>query len=244
VHEGTAYIFDVSQSVEQDHPHAFDFLRHDIQNLIHYFRKYEIAVISARASFAYITGAELRFRSGDAKVAEGESERGWLEDEEETAYLRALADAEAGEVDAEDEKVFKNMYIPQNLNDIEDPEVDALKGEESAARGMLYSQEERNLAAMKDELAELELDTGDSDTDTDSDSDMDVCSNSSFEEFLETEGYAVPSRVRTAEEKADERTQKKANKRAVKEANRERRKTKVPKAEKRKALKSTTRKKK
>lgn len=32
-HDGDAYIIDVSQSVEHDHPHALEFLRKDCSNI-------------------------------------------------------------------------------------------------------------------------------------------------------------------------------------------------------------------
>jgi RIO kinase 1 len=35
----TIYVIDVSQSVEHDHPHALEFLRKDVLNVIEYFRK-------------------------------------------------------------------------------------------------------------------------------------------------------------------------------------------------------------
>ena len=37
-HDGKAYIIDVSQSVEHDHPHALEFLRKDIHNVTEFFR--------------------------------------------------------------------------------------------------------------------------------------------------------------------------------------------------------------
>ena len=37
-HNGEAYIIDVSQSVEHDHPHALEFLRKDLVNVTEFFR--------------------------------------------------------------------------------------------------------------------------------------------------------------------------------------------------------------
>ena len=38
-HRGKAYIIDVSQSVEHDHPNALHFLRKDITNLNEFFKR-------------------------------------------------------------------------------------------------------------------------------------------------------------------------------------------------------------
>ena len=37
-HDGKAYVIDVSQSVEHDHPHALEFLRKDLHNVTEFFR--------------------------------------------------------------------------------------------------------------------------------------------------------------------------------------------------------------
>merc|ERR1719270_1878279 len=44
-HEGKAYVIDVSQSVEHDHPRALDFLRKDLQNLTEFFRRKGVNVL-------------------------------------------------------------------------------------------------------------------------------------------------------------------------------------------------------
>ena len=38
-HKGLVYVIDVSQSVEHDHPHALEFLRKDVFNVLEFFRK-------------------------------------------------------------------------------------------------------------------------------------------------------------------------------------------------------------
>lgn len=49
------YIIDVSQSVEQDHVMALEFLRKDCTNVNEYFRKREVATLSVRELFDFIT---------------------------------------------------------------------------------------------------------------------------------------------------------------------------------------------
>jgi len=49
------YFIDVSQSVEQDHPNALDFLRMDCSNFNAFFNKNGIAVMTNRELFDFIT---------------------------------------------------------------------------------------------------------------------------------------------------------------------------------------------
>lgn len=52
---GEIYIIDVSQSVEHDHPHALEFLRKDCTNITEYFRKKDVATLSVKQLFDFIT---------------------------------------------------------------------------------------------------------------------------------------------------------------------------------------------
>lgn len=52
---GEVYIIDVSQSVEHDHPHALEFLRKDCTNVTEYFRKKEVATMTIKQLFDFIT---------------------------------------------------------------------------------------------------------------------------------------------------------------------------------------------
>ncbi|KAM3836153.1 serine/threonine-protein kinase RIO1-like, partial [Diretmus argenteus] len=54
-HNGDAYIIDVSQSVEHDHPHALEFLRNDCNNVNDFFMKRGVAVMTVRELFDFIT---------------------------------------------------------------------------------------------------------------------------------------------------------------------------------------------
>lgn len=49
------YVIDVSQSVEQDHPHALEFLRKDCSNITDYFRKKGVATMGIKQLFDFIT---------------------------------------------------------------------------------------------------------------------------------------------------------------------------------------------
>ncbi|KAG8907703.1 protein kinase rio1 [Tulasnella sp. 403] len=53
-HNGHLYIIDVSQSVEHDHPHAFDFLRSDITNIEEFWGKRDVKTLGLRRTFDFI----------------------------------------------------------------------------------------------------------------------------------------------------------------------------------------------
>lgn len=52
---GEIFIIDVSQSVEHDHPHALEFLRKDCTNITEYFKKKDVATMSVKELFDFIT---------------------------------------------------------------------------------------------------------------------------------------------------------------------------------------------
>ncbi len=45
-YEEKVHVIDVSQSLENDHPHAFDFLRRDIININDFFKKKRVHIFS------------------------------------------------------------------------------------------------------------------------------------------------------------------------------------------------------
>ena len=53
-HQGDAFIIDVSQSVEHDHPHALEFLRKDLTNVTEFFRRLGVAVLGLRELFDWV----------------------------------------------------------------------------------------------------------------------------------------------------------------------------------------------
>lgn len=52
---GEIFIIDVSQSVEHDHPHALEFLRKDCTNISEYFRRKDVATLTVKQLFDFIT---------------------------------------------------------------------------------------------------------------------------------------------------------------------------------------------
>jgi len=110
-HESKAYVIDVSQSVEHDHPHALEFLRKDLTNVNEFFRKKGVAVLSLKELFDFVVDPGLGDNSEE--------------------HLDKLAEVAAGRTDQErtdqelvDEEVFKKVYIPRRLNEVDRPDLD------------------------------------------------------------------------------------------------------------------------
>ncbi|RMZ82084.1 hypothetical protein DV737_g2191, partial [Chaetothyriales sp. CBS 132003] len=101
-HDDKAYIIDVSQSVEHDHPRSLDFLRMDIKNVNDFFKRKHVAVLADRS----IVQAQV----------EG---------------LMAQGDDQGDEENEVDNQVFRKQYIPQTLNEVYDAErdIDRIKTE-------------------------------------------------------------------------------------------------------------------
>ena len=148
-HDAHLYIIDVSQSVEHDHPSAFDFLRHDIKNIDEFFKRRsggDIRTLGIRGTFDFVVGDKLKRMTEDGEITgtlaeEDETEDSmkevvgeWLDagvglkDDklDPTQTTLAVQDA-AQEVAARketDEAVFMSSYIPRNLGEVYDPERD------------------------------------------------------------------------------------------------------------------------
>ncbi|KAG2458388.1 serine/threonine-protein kinase RIO1 isoform X1 [Polypterus senegalus] len=111
-HNGDAYIIDVSQSVEHDHPHALEFLRKDCANINDFFLKWQVAVMTVRELFEFVTDPSITNENIDD----------YLEKAMEIASSRTAE--ERSNQDKVDEEVFKKAYIPRTLNEVSNYERD------------------------------------------------------------------------------------------------------------------------
>jgi len=122
-HKGDAYIIDVSQSVEHDHPHALEFLRKDLANVTEFFRKFEVAVLGLRELFDWVVDP-------------------WEDWEKRLDQLEIVASARSEEERSAqqivDEEVFKQVFIPRVLNEVARPEVDIKKVKEGDSETLDY----------------------------------------------------------------------------------------------------------
>jgi len=119
-HNSRLYIIDVSQSVEHDHPSAFDFLRNDIKNVEDYFSKMGVCCLGLRRSFEFIV-KDIRYSTNESS------------DEDVLKKLLNLSTREdppkndptnttVGQ--SHDDAVFEKSYIPRTLGELFDPERD------------------------------------------------------------------------------------------------------------------------
>lgn len=104
-HQSHLYIIDVSQSVEHDHPRAFDFLRIDLQNIEDYFTKRSsgaVRTLGLRRAYGFVT------------------EDMAAHDEEQLLEIVYQRTEEDGQEDTDD--AFLHTFIPRALAEIRDPE--------------------------------------------------------------------------------------------------------------------------
>ena len=146
------WIIDVSQSVEHDHPSAFDFLRNDIKNVEEFFGRLGVKCLGLRRFFEFVTKETVIEREDET---EGDVLIRWLEDAPRNEAepvgeidhpengLVAVAShlsisnsdpndsthkTETSEDTDEDavheDSVFLHSFIPRTLNEVFDPERD------------------------------------------------------------------------------------------------------------------------
>ncbi|XP_048385047.1 serine/threonine-protein kinase RIO1 isoform X2 [Stegostoma tigrinum] len=217
-HNGGVYIIDVSQSVEHDHPCALEFLRKDCLNINDFFRKYDVAVMTVRELFEFVTDPSIMEDNLDA----------YLQKAMEIAAERT--EEERSNQDKVDEEVFKNAYIPRTLNEVKhyERDVDIMMKRKEEDRitdlehdNILY----QTVTGMKKDLSGVQqvpaLLENLQESDGNSKSDNDSCDS----ELASEEGERIHPKDRVQEDE----TNKKDRKRMVKEAQREKRRNKVPK---------------
>ncbi|KAI0346039.1 RIO1-domain-containing protein [Trametopsis cervina] len=118
--QGHLYIIDVSQSVEHDHPHAFDFLRSDLRNIEDFFSKRGVRCLGLRRVFEFVTKDSFESEGGNEAALKSRLEQDdAVEDGEvDGEELEKPADT------ADEDSIFMRSYIPRTLNEVYDPERD------------------------------------------------------------------------------------------------------------------------
>ncbi|KAF8964401.1 RIO1 family-domain-containing protein [Flammula alnicola] len=121
-HEEHLWIIDVSQSVEHDHPAAFDFLRNDIKNVEDFFGRLGVDCLGLRRCFddADILKRLIRERADDKGE---ENAGGALSGPNTNAKSQDSKTVDA----AHEDSVFLHSFIPRTLNEVYDPERDVEK---------------------------------------------------------------------------------------------------------------------
>ncbi|WPH03241.1 Hypothetical protein R9X50_00611800 [Acrodontium crateriforme] len=220
-HMNKLYVIDVSQSVEHDHPRSFEFLRMDIKNVSSFFKRKGVQTLGEKTIFDFIIAAE------------GSTEEAGMK-EALDKLQQQRADDDDGEIDEDkqevDDEVFRQQYIPQNLQQVYDIERDAEKlrdgdGESLVYHGLLASKATESSAAQAPESGAKS-----SEGETDS-SDEDGEDGSESSEGFEDWGTNQPRGKRF-----EDKDVKRDHKKAVKEEKREKRKEKMPKHLKKKLV--------
>ncbi|XP_018534617.1 serine/threonine-protein kinase RIO1 isoform X2 [Lates calcarifer] len=207
-HNGDAYIIDVSQSVEHDHPHALEFLRKDCSNVNEFFVKHGVAVMTVRELFDFITDPSITCHNIDQYL-----EKAMVIAAERTSEQRS-------DQDRVDEEVFKKAYIPRTLTEVSHYERDIdlmrTKEEESAISGhednILY----QTLIGLKRDLSGVQTVPA-------------LLEDESSSEEEEEEDDDDDNDTGQQEQSEETPMDRKEKKKMVKEAQREKRKSKVPK---------------
>lgn len=201
-HNGSVVIIDVSQSVEREHPSAFEFLRKDCTNISEFFRRKGVATMTVKELFDFVT---------DRTITEANMEER-LEEISERIADRNIEDL--SEQEKIDEEVFKNSFIPKTLSEVVDIERDIFgkrNEEKQNPQELIYATVTGLEAALK---------PAEEDPDEDSD-----CSSESEDETQDEESKKK-SQGRNKQETSEERRERK---KAIREEKATKRETKIPK---------------
>ncbi|KAK9503005.1 hypothetical protein O3M35_011670 [Rhynocoris fuscipes] len=217
-HNGELYIIDVSQSVEHDHPHSFDFLRKDCTNITEFFRKKEVATMTVKELFEFITdplGAEEDVETRLDRISEKLANQGPL------THDQVVAD-----------EVFKNAYIPKRMDEVIDFErdIDLVRSGDVGEDDLTYKSVvglDKNLEPVRVGAAEEEEEENAQDEEgSQSEREETSSGTSGTEDDDADDSKDATSSARPKNETAEE---KKARKKAVKQQQAEKRKSKIKK---------------
>ncbi|KAF8147308.1 RIO1 family-domain-containing protein [Mycena galopus ATCC 62051] len=296
-HEEHLHIIDVSQSVEHDHPSAFDFLRNDLKNVEEFFARRGVRCLGLRRAFEFVTRDQLP--AIDALIEETsvadptpatkadssppptvtesapptttEAPTPTISESPQTndppasapppetdrhavAVLRAWLQVAEDENDdprddgLQEDAVFLHAHIPRSLNEVFDPERDAAALARGEDRGLVYADalglvprepraEPSKVKAKVRFEGAAEDKPGDGDEDASDDDDEDEEGDSGEDTDADAEGGDGFQERTPRGHRHEDRDAKKERKKAVKAEAKERRKHKMPKAEKKRAVK-------
>ncbi|TXT15984.1 hypothetical protein VHUM_00487 [Vanrija humicola] len=257
-HAGHVYIIDVSQSVEHDHPSAFDFLRSDIRNVEDFFQRRsggEVRTLGLRRTWSFIVDESVGLTPEEEQGDAGEDRlldilKTWLDAEPEAAP--DAAGATTSEQKAVDDAVFFSSYIPRSLGEVYDPERDVELLRSGQGDKLIYAgvtglqisdaKEAKDAAASASEATpeakpEAEEKAPDADAPKTPKTVRFEGDDEDEDDGSDDDGDEAPAaeRRRPGADVSQER------KKALKEENREKRQNKMPKGEKKRLIKKSGR---
>ncbi|XP_032666346.1 serine/threonine-protein kinase RIO1 isoform X2 [Odontomachus brunneus] len=215
-HNGSLVIIDVSQSVEHDHPMALEFLRKDCTNITEFFKKHNVAVMTVKELFDFITDPTINENNMDE-------------------YLDVMDEKKKQKADQEsdfEEQVFKQAYIPQSLVQVIDFERD-INLAKSGKENLIY----KTLIGLKTDLSKpaeipeilAARQCKDDDNDTEEDYDDSESDNGNDSDEVDDKHKNVGTSINIVRRKDESPESKKARKKAVKEEQAKKRKNKIKK---------------
>ncbi|EDV51442.1 serine/threonine-protein kinase RIO1 [Drosophila erecta] len=213
--DGQLVIIDVSQSVEHDHPHSFDFLRKDCTNISEFFRKRAVATMTVKELFDFITDQTITTENME-ECLERISER--------------IKDRDFDAISAQekiDEAVWQNTYIPKRLDEVRHFERDVAKAKQGVQQNLIYGK----ITGLTSDLdVQQKPDVLQSSTAKEEDGSEAQTSGSEDGDSQENDNDEEARRFRNSARPREESPEsKKARKKAVKDAKAEQRKVKVKK---------------
>lgn len=219
LYRGRVVVIDVSQSVENDHPRAMDFLRRDIVNVNAFFRAQGHAnLFSLQDLYHFITAAPAhrgwqRCQGPDNADELLQHLKGLRE--ERTKEGSSPTDLEQAKVD---EQVFLNIAVPRTLNEIADHKAPNVE----VARFV------KEMVADKEHMDDSDADDEEEDEDSHISSDEDGDVSSAKKSRPRTQIAQQPTLAEMSKQ------ERKEHRKTVKEAKRERREEKKKNGEKKK----------
>ncbi|KAG1788115.1 RIO1-domain-containing protein [Suillus plorans] len=248
-HGGHLCIIDVSQSVEHDHPSAFDFLRSDIKNIEDFFERFGVKCLGLRRCFDFITRVHVVEEGQD----EGSALKHWLTEVDEEQQSPSSMDGSNNNITSSsntsathEDNIFRQSYIPRTLNEVYDAERDVELLTKGDGKTLIYAEtigltHPTSGVSPEGEIRPHVRFKGEEDVDLvdedyTSDSDEEGSEEPEVAEGGEKNGFD-PRKPRG--HRHEDREAKKERKKAVKTEAREKRKTKMPKAEKKRKTKSS-----
>ena len=241
-HHQQLWIIDVSQSVEHDHPAAFEFLRKDLKNAGDFFGSYGVRCLGLRRAFDFVTSTNIEADGGLDTLKQ------WLEtpDTVEAAgdSKPSALEEEAHAHKATEDSVFLKTFIPRNLGEVLNPEQELERreqGEEVNVRlgvvgtGRYHATSKAGVE--KERVSDEE--EGDSSGEGEEDDEKQFDAKTPRGHRHEDREAKKVRHIFLHHGKSWSDATPQERKKAVREAAREKRKTKMPKAEKKKRIKAS-----
>ncbi|PLW53840.1 hypothetical protein PCANC_03569 [Puccinia coronata f. sp. avenae] len=247
------FIIDVSQSVEHDHPSAYDFLRSDLTNVDLFFARLGVPTLGLKRTFDFVTDKSISAQTEDELIEHAQQlismreprsveplEGGVEAGDGIDQTISSIPGSEHHEENDNDEAVFRHAYIPRTLNEVYDAERDVEKLRKGEGKQLIYASltglapspqqklPSNQTQPLKEKYQEDEVDASHSSSGSEPDVDQ------SDEHMSEEDPALFDSKPRG--HRFEPKDEKKERKQLVKEQQRDRRKQKIPKSTKKRLV--------